>query len=248
MNKDNLHPPFLMLLDGLKLVTQPELRRYVLIPLIINLIIFASLLFWGLGEMGRWQAGVESWLPDWLSWASYILWPLYAVAFWLFLSYGFVTLTNIIASPFNALLSEKVEARMGYPSNDVSGWKALAAMVPKAITREIQKLIASLKWLVLLIILLFIPGLNVLTILISGWLMAIQYLDYPADNHEVPFRKFQQVLGKDKFNGLGFGLSVAVVSMIPLANLIIVPAAICGATCLWHERYHPQAIALRDNA
>ncbi|CAA0081101.1 Sulfate transporter CysZ [BD1-7 clade bacterium] len=243
MNQQPLHPPFLMLLDGLKLVTRPGLRRYVMIPLAINLIIFASMFSWGIDLIGQWQQDISAWLPSWLSWASYILWPVYALAFWLFLSYGFITLTNIIASPFNALLSEKVEGLMGYPTNDVSGLKAFMAMVPKAVMREIQKFVASLKWLILMIVLLFIPGLNVLTILISGWLMAIQYLDYPADNHEVPFKRLLNTMGKDRFPAWGFGLSISLVSMIPLANLVIVPAAICGATCLWHEKYHLTAKA-----
>ena len=235
-----LNPPALMLLDGLYLITRKGLKRYVAIPLTINIILFVFLFYWGMQQLSSLQITIESYLPSWLSFLSWILWPIYFITFWLFLTFLFVSIANIVAAPFNAFLSEKVEAYQGYPSNEDSGLKAFFLMVPKTLAREIRKFISNLKWLVLLAILFFIPGLNILSILIGGWLMAIQYLDCPADNQNIPFRECLARLGHNKLPAFMFGLSVMLVSMIPIINFLIIPAAIAAATCLWHERYQPQ--------
>jgi CysZ protein len=112
-------------------------------------------------------------------------------------------------------------------------------IAPKTIAREIRKFISNLKWLLLLAIIFFIPGLNGLSILIGGWLMAIQYLDTPADNQGMPFKECLARLNHNKLPAFLFGLSVMLVSMIPILNFLIIPAAVASATCLWHENYQP---------
>ncbi len=238
--KRQLNTPALMLLDGLFLITRKGLRRYVIIPLLINTVLFIGLFYAGMDQLAGLRVGIESYLPDWLSFLSYILYPLYFITFWFFLTFIFVAIANIIASPFNAFLSEKVEQYQGYPSNNESGLKAFLLIAPKAIAREIRKFIANIKWLILLAIVFFIPGLNLLSLLIGGWLMAIQYLDCPADNHGISFKETLARLTRNRIPALMFGLSVMLCSMMPVVNFLIIPVATAAATCLWHERYHPK--------
>lgn len=234
-----LNSPFLLLLDGLSLITQKGLRRYVIIPMLINISLFIFLFYYGIKQLSDFQLWFEGFLPSWLSFLSWIIWPLYFLSFWFFITFLFVIIANIIASPFNAFLSEKVEEYRGYPSSPDTSLKAFLLIAPKTIAREIRKFISNLKWLLLLAIIFFIPGLNGISILIGGWLMAIQYLDTPADNQGIPFKECLARLNHNKLPAFLFGLSVMLVSMIPILNFLIIPAAVASATCLWHEKYQP---------
>ena len=229
----------LILIDGFKLLSKPGIREYVILPMLFNITIFAGFMYYGFGIVMEYQAILNDWLPDWLEFLSWIIVPIFFIVSVLIMAYGFTTLTNIIAAPFNALLSEKVEKVLGLPQcESESGITGFIKIIPRSIGREIKKFISNLKWLFLLFISLFIPGVNILSVLIGGWLMAIQYMDYPADNHELSYSEFLDKLRSKRFNSMGFGLSIMLVSMIPFANLIVVPAAICAGTILWHRDYH----------
>lgn len=230
---------FFALVHGFKLLTKPGLRLYVLIPMLINIIIFASLFSWGWDLMGGYQQQLKDYLPDWLDIIAWLIWPVFILVSLLIMAYGFTSLTNIIAAPFNSLLSEKVEKVLGLPGAETEdkGFAGIMADVPRSVGREIRKFSSNLKWLLLLFVLLFIPGLNLLSIIIGSWLLSVEYLDFPADNREMAFDDSLRKIRSKRFSSLVFGLSITLVSMIPILNFIVVPAAICGGTALWHKEY-----------
>jgi CysZ protein len=67
--------------------------------------------------------------------------------------------------------------------------------------------------------------------------MAVQYKDYPFDNHKISFFEMKEALKQHQGLSYSFGISVAIFSMIPIINLVIMPVAICGATALWVDHY-----------
>lgn len=70
-------------------------------------------------------------------------------------------------------------------------------------------------------------------LLVSGWLLALEYVDYPASNHEVRFKELRLRLRKRRALTLGFGTAVVAATMVPVLNLFVMPAAVAGATALW---------------
>ena len=68
-------------------------------------------------------------------------------------------------------------------------------------------------------------------------MVAIQYCDYPFDNHKKDFGTLKSQLAQDRGCALSFGSMTTIFAMIPIVNLIVMPVAICGATALWVERY-----------
>ena len=66
------------LFKGLKLLLRPELRKFLLIPLLINLVLYSAALTLGYYYIGELMAGF---IPDWLQWLSWILWPLFFICF-----------------------------------------------------------------------------------------------------------------------------------------------------------------------
>lgn len=222
---------------GLQRIRQPGVRRFVLIPLALNLVLFASLIGWGASAFGRWMDSLIGGLPQWLGFLEWLMWPIFALAVLLALFFGFSVVANLIASPFYGMLAERVAAdERGSASPDQS-WQALLISVPRSLGRELRKLAYYLPRLLALLLLSLLPGINLLAspllLLFGVWMMAVQYLDYQADNDQVGFNDMLLQLRKQRMKVLGFGLPVYFGLMLPLVNLLVMPAAVAGATLLW---------------
>ena len=76
--------------------------------------------------------------------------------------------------------------------------------------------------------------------LLTAWMLAVQYADYPSDNHKVPFATMRDALKQRRLTSLGFGALISACTMIPLLNLVTMPVAVCGATAMWVDCYRPQ--------
>lgn len=223
-------------LEGLRLIRQPGLRRYVIMPLAINIIIFAVVLGYAFVLFETWIDAIIGQFPDWASFLYWLIWPLAVLAAVVFLMYGFTILANIIASPFNAVLSVKVEEQMVGRLDDVPQivwWR----VIPRAIGRELAKIAYFLPRLIALLILTMIPFVNIiapiLLLLFGAWMMAVEYTDYAADNNEVGFRDLRRRLGANRLQSLLFGILVYVLIAIPVINLVLMPAAVAGGTVFW---------------
>ncbi|MGB0859265.1 MAG: sulfate transporter CysZ [Pseudoalteromonas spongiae] len=226
-------------LSGFSLISQKGLKRFVLIPLLINLVLFGSSLFFIIGWIEQGVNYVNGYLPDFLSWLEFIIWPIALLLVLFIYSMVFTVITNFIAAPFNGLLSEKVELYLtGQRVND-DGLADLLKDVPRMLGRELAKLMYYLpKALLFLILLLFIPVFGqVMWFLFSAWMFAVQYIDYPFDNHKIPFAEARQHLKQKQGLSYGFGSAVLIFSMVPIVNLIVMPVAVCGATRLFVENY-----------
>lgn len=224
--------------EGLKLVLSPGLRLFVLLPLAINLILFVGLIYFAGHQFSLWVDTLMPTLPSWLSFLSYILWPLFVllVAFMVFFS--FTMLANIIAAPFNGFLAEKVEVVVrGTMANSSAQLKAGKSSVPRTLAREMRKLGYFLPRAIGLFILSFIPVVNLIAaplwLLFGVWMMAIQYIDYPADNHKLGWNEMLAWLRQKRWQSMSFGGIVYLVLLVPVVNLLMMPAAVAGATLFW---------------
>ena len=92
---------------------RPGIRRYILLPLAVNIILFTA------GSYAAWHYSttlIDRLLPDWLAWLDWLLYPLIGLTL-LILTYAtFALMANLIAAPFNSLLAAAVEkAERGEP-------------------------------------------------------------------------------------------------------------------------------------
>jgi CysZ protein len=227
---------------GFDLVKTPGLRKFVIIPLIINLMLFAGAFYYLYQQIGEFIQWVNGYIPEWLSWLNYLIWPLLVLTTLVIFSYLFSTVANWIGAPFNGLLAEKVELLLSDKPINNGGMLDLIKDLPRIFKREWQKFVYYLPRALACLILFFIPGLGqtvapVLWFLFTAWMMTIQYADYPFDNHKVPFHVMRQKLGEQSGSSLSFGSAVTLFTMIPLVNLVVMPVAVCGATAMWVEQY-----------
>lgn len=229
------------LLRGFAMLSEPGLRPFVIVPLLINIGLFTGAIWLLTEQFGHWVDYWLSLIPDWLSFLDWLLWPLFALLVLVLVYFSFGMVANFIAAPFNGLLAEKVEERQRGALNSDSGWRAVLALVPRTLAREAAKLAYYLPRLVVLLLITLIPGVQLLApflwFLFGAWMMAIQYCDYPMDNNSVSFGRMRQLLKSRRLGALGFGGLVSAGMMLPLINLLIMPAAVVGATLFWVEEY-----------
>ena len=223
---------------GLKLVLSPGLRLFVLLPLTINLILFVALISLAVRQFSGWLASLMGSLPGWLSFLDFLLWPLFVVLLLLMVFFTFTLLANIIAAPFNGFLAEKVEVVIrGEDTFPAFSWSELLAIVPRTLKRELRKLRYFLPRAIGLLILSLIPGLNLIAaplwLLFGVWMMAVQYIDYPADNNKMSWDDMLAWLREKRWQSLGFGGITYVALLIPFVNILMMPAAVAGATLFW---------------
>lgn len=233
-------------LRGLGSLARPGIRRFVAIPLVVNVLVFGGGLWWATtalaGLVEGWVSGAVSWLPDWLDWLAlvmqFLLWVVFGSGALIVVFYTFTVVANLIAAPFNGLLAEQVERRFygSAPESAIPLWKELA----RAPAQELRKLLYFVAWAIPLLLLFLIPGVNILApfvwALFTCWMLALQYLDYPLGNRGLAFAEQRGTLRRERPMMLGFGAVVLVYTLIPGLNFVAMPAAVVGATLLASER------------
>ncbi len=230
------------LLGGFSLINQPGVRRFAYIPILINTLLFSGAIWFGISQFDYWMVELTpTWLPEWLANAlMWILWPLFAVLILIIVFFTFTILANIVAAPFNGLLAEAVEKRLSNQPPPEQTTMQLIADTPRMIWNEIRKLGYLLKWMLPLLLLSWIPGLNLIAPLLwigfSSWTLALDYHDYPLGNHLLGFPEQRALLGQKRSLALGFGMTTLGATMIPVINFLVIPAATAGATQLYVER------------
>ena len=227
--------------QGFSLITTKGLKRFVFIPLVVNLLLFATAFYFLFGQISESIVWVVDLIPDWqwLSWLkeglSYIIWPIAVVSILLVFALIFGTLANWIAAPFNGLLAEKVELHLTGQSLGDSGLVDIVKDIPRTFGREMSKFTYYIPRAIGFLLLFFILPVfgQILWFLFSAWMMAIQYCDYAFDNHKVDFNRMRRTLHASRGNSFSFGIAVSIGSMIPLVNFLVMPVAVCGATAMW---------------
>lgn len=228
--------------QGLRLIVQPGLRRYVMIPLLINITLFGGLMWFGASQFEVFMNWLLPELPEWLQWAEWLLWAVFAVSALLILFFTFSLLANIVAAPFNGLLAEAVEIHLsGEHMDSAGGWQKMLREIIPTFIDELRKLLYLLMWSVPFLLLFLIPGINLIApftwLAFSAWMLAVEYADYPMGNHGLRSDEQKQRLGNKRLLSLGFGGAVTVATMIPVVNFLVMPAAVAGATAMWVKQF-----------
>ncbi|WP_045857247.1 sulfate transporter CysZ [Teredinibacter purpureus] len=249
--KNNLLTGAHYFFQGVRLLWHPQLRAYILVPLLVNIFLFIFLTSALISYLDMFTNGMYFDVADWLRPAVDFLLKLLGIILVVLIliiyAYSFNIITNIIAAPFYGLLAEKAEHLL---TGEKPEPESLATMIPRVFKREIKKLLyfiirGILVMLIMLLIGLVIPFGGLLAPLIglawSAWCMTIQYADYPADNHRCSFTRVRNRLSDSMYSSFGFGGMITACSLIPLVNIFAMPAAVTGGTIFWLNELNDQA-------
>ncbi|MFT5175387.1 MAG: CysZ protein, partial [Gammaproteobacteria bacterium] len=165
------------LFRGLQLVMRPRLRRFVIVPLLINSVLFAAVIYFATEWTYEFSRTL---LPEWLEWLSVVLIPVLLLLSAVTVFFTFTLVANLLASPFNGILAEAVESRLTGRDPKPSSMSSILREAGVAIRSELRKLGYILIWLVPLLVLFLLPPIGpMLWALFSAWMLAITYVDYP---------------------------------------------------------------------
>ena len=239
MTMHNLLKGFYYLLQGAKMVTKPGIRGVVMIPLIINIILFGLLIWYGAGQF---SAFIEWLLPDKSEWLRRFLWPIFALVTLIIIFFAFTLVANIVGAPFNGLLSERVEEHLtGIKCDQSGGWRKMINNFIPVFIAELKKLLYIILLMLLYSLIFIIPVINVIApilwVFFSAWMLALEYVDYPMSAHNISFKELRKRLKERMLLTFGFGFSTLVITTIPLINFLAMPTAVAGATVMWVEEW-----------
>ena len=229
---------------GTRLLNQPGVRIYVIIPLAINLLLFGALIWYGYSLFVPFVEWMMSFVPGFLDFLEWFIWIFFGTLAALTVFFSFTPIANIVAAPFNALMSEKIEIFLTgkAPSSNVS----FAKMALDAIGSQLRKLVYILLWALGLFLISLIPVINliapVLWVIFGSWLLSLEYFDYPMGNHDLVFDEEKRQLRERRGIALGFGGGVMVLTSIPIINFVTMPVAVAGATLLWVEQFQDKPV------
>lgn len=223
---------------GISLIKSKGIRRYVVIPLSLNVLLFGGLIWFGYAQFAPIVEWLMSFVPGWLSFLESILWFFITSLTAIIVFFIFTPVANILAAPFNAIMAEKIEEKL--TGKDINSNVSLMTIIKDSIMSQIGKLIYIAIWSLALLIISLIPLINFMApflwIIFGSWLLSLEYLDYPMGNHDLTFRQQKETLKKRRGLALGFGGSVMLLTSIPVINFFVMPVAVAGATAMWVDQ------------
>lgn len=241
--------------EGFSLARRPGLRPYMVVPLVTNVLLFSisgylvSSYAWE--WISGWTSAVDFW--TWLDWLEPIInellgalkWVIFAVVILgllFIMGSTFTMFTHLLIGPFIGILGEKAERELHTPAYPQH---TLSQIALRTLGREFRKLmywlIRAIALGVLSLILYFIPAVNavvpVLWFLFGSWILALQYLDVPADNNGRSFQEVLALMSQHRTSVMAFGAIVMTLTSIPILNLFIIPVAVCGGVVFWVRKF-----------
>jgi CysZ protein len=159
---------------------------------------------------------------------------------WFLVIIVYTGLTLLIGDPFYEKISQRVEDRLGGVPGAVNPpfWKELR----RSIGESIRLIVFSAIVAVVLFLGGLLPGVGqtvvpVVGALIGGWALAVELTGIPFARRGVRLRERRRTLRRHRWLALGFGVSVFVCFFIPLGAVLVMPAAVIGATLLTRHIY-----------
>ncbi|NIQ96719.1 MAG: sulfate transporter CysZ [Desulfuromonadales bacterium] len=220
----------------------PGLLRYVLIPLAINILVFIGAVYLGFDLFDDFVAGL---LPTGEAWywalLYYLLWVVAILVTAVVVFFVFTVVGNLLASPFNDLLSETAEQKItGKSSEAAFSWRGFWREASRVFIDESKKISVFVVIMLLLLLLNLVPAVGqafyaVLSVMTTIFFLTVEYLGYAMNRHQLGFRDQRRFIWQRKFLSLGFGVGVLCVLLIPFLQFLCIPVSVLGGTLLFLE-------------
>ena len=214
------------LLKGVKLLSNAELRKFILIPVLINLILYSAAFAVGYYTISDL---IAQFIPSWLSWLEWLIWPLFFISGSIAVFFTFTLLANLLAAPFYSQLSAKTLSVISGNTDTID-----EQPLNQVIWAEFKRFGYLTSRMLPILILFIIPGINLIApflwALFGAWGMGLEFMAYPLEKQGHLFSQQKEIAKNRRIGVLSFGGLVLLGLSIPVFNLIVAPAAVIGAT------------------
>lgn len=172
------------------------------------------------------------------SFLTYVITAFLMFFFLMLMNWTYVILVGILASPFNDMLSSRIEKKLAsetLPSKEQT-WKELFARLKQTFMNEIKKIMFIVILGVLAFVMNYIPVLYPVAIIVSALLLAIQFLDYSWSRHNLTMRQCLIDLLRNFFPYSFTGFIFLLFVSVPIINAFVPAFATSYFTVLWLYR------------
>jgi len=167
------------------------------------------------------------------------------------LLYAYAAVTLLVGDPFYERIWADVERALGDApaENGDSAWRGLMT----GLVRAGGLLLLTVPTGAALFLLGFVPivGQTVVPVLglaVGGWFLALELTGYAFDARGASLRDRRRLLARRRARTLGFGMTVAALFLVPALSVLVMPAAVSGATVLARRSLEEDAAALSARA
>lgn len=221
---------------------QPGLYKFIGIPLAINIIFLTTAAYFGLYLF---EHTIIDLIPQGETWywiiLSYLLWLVAILLVLVLVFFSFTVIGNLIASPFNDLLSEKTEAIIQGGHNDEPFSLAIFFTDAGRIIRdESRKIFIFVILMLLLLPLNFITGIGTLlytglSLMLTIFFLVVEYTGYIITRKRLRFIDQRRYIFSHFVLMFGFGTGLLCLLAIPLVHFFCIPLGVISATILYLE-------------
>lgn len=222
--------------------TDPKIILYSLIPVLIGGGIFFFLGNWIYGDflsLGREYIKSSITISGWGDTLYYLFVSVITVAFFFLINWTFVLIVSLIASPFNDLISARIERK-------ILGQKSLSASEDMnkflgrfffVIVNEIKKVTTIVFLTIVSFLFSFIPFVGpLITMFLTGLLLSIEFLDYSWSRHDLKLSTCLRDLKSSPLQYSISGMGFMFLLSIPILNILILPLSVIFYTSLYCEK------------
>ena len=222
------------------LAKKPGLVKYMAIPFAINVLVFSLSVYFGLGMF---EGLLETYAPSTEVWYGvilyYLAWTVALLLTTVVVFFSFTVFGNLIASPFNELLSERTEAlKVGSAPDEKFSAGRFWKEAKNALFVEVKKMAVFISGMLLLLAINLLPGIGsliyaVLAPLFTLFFLVVEYLAFVLMRKQLSFAEQRRYVTQRPLMMLGFGCGVFCLLAIPFLQFFCIPLAVVGATLLW---------------
>ncbi|MCX2729916.1 EI24 domain-containing protein [Saccharopolyspora sp. NFXS83] len=228
---------------GLGLILRsPRLLLIGAIPALISMFLLLGALgtlLYSSGDLVSWLTPFADGWAEWLRQAFRVVLGVALVgAAALLASVSFIAVTLLIGGPFYEHIAEQAEQRLGLDTHDDGA--GMARQLGRGVRDALKLVLVALIGAVLLFFLGFIPVVGqtvipVLAAVFGAWVVALEMVGLVFQRRGLTMRDRQRSLSANKARTLGFSLPAYLLCLIPVAQLVVIPAAVVGGTLLAHR-------------
>jgi CysZ protein len=225
-------------------VEHPDLVRFWLVPILVTLAVLASSI-WAVfhyddtligmvwSEPTSTAEGWEGWLVDLLHGAFSLLVDALLLVLALLVA---LMVSGLVAAPFNARLAEVLDERLSGVRPPPFELKRIAIDLLRAAVIESGFAVINLVLFVAgLALPVASPVLFVVGLVAWALYFAVAYVDAPLASRGKTLSERFSFVGRHPMALLGFGTGVGLFLVVPLLNLLFMPAAVAGGVLLVSE-------------
>ncbi|MDX8398233.1 MAG: EI24 domain-containing protein [Mariprofundaceae bacterium] len=216
---------------GLRLLLSESSLRAVLWRMLALLAVLMVLLMAGVFTLAEYIASI--WLPEGDAWywalLSWLVWGLAALLSILTGVVSFTILGSAAIAPWLDVLAARSESLKGYVGQESEAvwWKQCLV----SLSNSVRPLLTLLAWGMLAFVLFWIPLIGQLLATVIWTYAGVRFLcfeliDTPASRKQLDYKQRKLVLNKQRFYWLGFGGVAMLIMMVPILNLLVIPAAV----------------------